>query len=1032
MKKTKSFYFLTIILLFLFITFGTPTQAAGSVDLGFNPQIQTVRYGAKNVTNLVELPDGKILASGNFNNYNGTPVGGLIRLNADASLDITFNNNGVNTGPSAYTILVLPSGKIMIQGSITFTDGTNYSNKIIRLNANGTLDNSFNFSNTSAIYQIITDADGRVVIFGFTQVVVNGATVIKQIVRLNDNGSLDPSFNTELGTTSVEKIAAQNNKILFVNYDNSLNQYRLFRLNDDGSMDTSFNLTLAGGFNIVDVKKSGENKILVLSSKRLARYNENGGVDSDFQIALNFVSESPRKILLQSDGRITIAYSSSTPSGMKVVRLLPQGSFDPNFTPYLYPYDQTPGYALQSDGGILIADGTNTGFTNRFTRLLPNGSVDLSFNPEGTGFQTVIPGKIRAISASAGEKVLVGGDFDKINGVTQRKIARLNSDSSLDTSFQLNLSSTGNYFSELSDIYHFAIQSDGKIIVSGLFTYFVNSVQKNNLVRLNANGSIDPAFDLSVNIVDNFYFSNLGKNKPLITTNGKVLVGTTRPGGSTAVKTPLQLTGTGSNDNSFNSTIFNTISLVSIFDVALQPDGKILIAGKTDNGAVTGAVQKGFIARLNSDGTTDQSFQIFELADRNIFALNLLPSGQIIGVSRTNLQSTVFRLNSNGNPDNSFNSGTGANGNINAVAVLPDGKLLIGGAFTSYHNQVRRNLAMLQANGTLDVNIGSPNREVFCITIDSRGRVLIGGEFTLINPEAQSFGLIIYAEQPIPRSYLARLIVPSSLTTGRTHYDYDGDGKSDISVFRPATGTWYLQQSTVGFAGVQFGIASDKIVPADYDGDGKTDVAVYRSGTWYLLRSQLGFTGIQFGAADDIPAPADYDGDGRADLAVFRPSNGTWYLNRSQLGFTGIQFGQAGDKPVVADYDGDGRADLTVNRAGTWYIQRSQLGFFGTQFGNADDKLVPADYDGDGKTDVAVFRPSNGTWYLQQSSTGFAAIQFGATGDLPSAADYDGDGKADVAVYRNGIWYLNRTTQGFTGIGFGAMGDQPVPNAFVP
>ncbi|MCA1623557.1 MAG: VCBS repeat domain-containing M23 family metallopeptidase [Acidobacteria bacterium] len=281
---------------------------------------------------------------------------------------------------------------------------------------------------------------------------------------------------------------------------------------------------------------------------------------------------------------------------------------------------------------------------------------------------------------------------------------------------------------------------------------------------------------------------------------------------------------------------------------------------------------------------------------------------------------------------------------------------------------------------------------------------------------------VVYESKTYEHTFLVR----------STPFDFDGDSKSDVSVFRPENGAWYLNQSANGFTGVSFGQNGDKIVPADYDGDGKTDVAVFRNGTWYLNRSQLGFIGIAFGEATDIPVPEDYDGDGKADIAVFRPSTGVWYLNRSTLGFTGIAFGQAGDKPVAADYDGDGKADIAVYRNGTWYLQRSKDGFTGVAFGEAADKPVPADYDGDGKTDIAVFRPSNGTWYLLRTRDGFTGIQFGLGTDKPVPADYDGDGKADLAVYRDGTWYIQRSQLGFTGVAFGAATDKPAPNAFIP
>ena len=272
--------------------------------------------------------------------------------------------------------------------------------------------------------------------------------------------------------------------------------------------------------------------------------------------------------------------------------------------------------------------------------------------------------------------------------------------------------------------------------------------------------------------------------------------------------------------------------------------------------------------------------------------------------------------------------------------------------------------------------------------------------------------------------------------------DFDGDGRSDTAVFRPPTGTWYMQMSQDGTTGVQFGAAADKIVPADLDGDGKTDVAVYRpsTGIWYVLNSSNNvLTYSVFGLPEDLPVPADYDGDGKADIAVFRPSTGTWYRRNSGDGtFAAVQFGTAGDKPTVGDFDGDGLSDIGVFRpsTGVWYRVSSSNGAFSAEaFGLSTDVTVPADYDGDGKADLAVFRPSNGYWYIKNSSnSSVAAIQFGQLDDIPAPADFDGDGKADVTVFRpaTGIWYRQNSWDGsFSGAQFGTNGDRPTQSALI-
>ncbi len=270
--------------------------------------------------------------------------------------------------------------------------------------------------------------------------------------------------------------------------------------------------------------------------------------------------------------------------------------------------------------------------------------------------------------------------------------------------------------------------------------------------------------------------------------------------------------------------------------------------------------------------------------------------------------------------------------------------------------------------------------------------------------------------------------------------DFDGDGKSDISVYRPDAGSWYILNSANGaFNQINFGNASDVLAPGDFDGDGKTDAAVFRAseGVWYIRQKAGFFSAKQFGANGDVPVAADYNGDGKTDVAVFRPSNGVWYIaNSDSLGtFNFVQFGQTGDKPVPADFDGDGKTDIAVFRpsSGSWFVLKSSdNSFYGTQFGAGGDVPTPGDFDGDGKADFAVFR--NGVWYLLKTTEGFSAVQFGASGDLPTVGDFDGDNKTDIAVYRpsSGAWYLLQSQSGFSAIGFGVLTDKPIPNAYLP
>jgi len=262
----------------------------------------------------------------------------------------------------------------------------------------------------------------------------------------------------------------------------------------------------------------------------------------------------------------------------------------------------------------------------------------------------------------------------------------------------------------------------------------------------------------------------------------------------------------------------------------------------------------------------------------------------------------------------------------------------------------------------------------------------------------------------------------------RAAFDFDGDGKSDPTIFRPATATWWYAASSANGAqrAAQFGLTGDQLVAADYDGDGTTDYATYRKGIWHIMGSTSGYRAEQFGMTTedsrDIPQTGDFDGDGKADLGIYRPSTGVWYMMTSRDGFSAVRFGLDGDKPVAADFDGDRKTDAAVYRAGVWHILGSRDGYTSFKFGLGTeiDTPVAADYDGDGKADAAVFR-NDGVWHLLRSRDGYASYAFGLRGDVPTPADYNGDGKTDLAVFRSGVWHMLSSGQGEAGQSYSSM-----------
>ena len=262
--------------------------------------------------------------------------------------------------------------------------------------------------------------------------------------------------------------------------------------------------------------------------------------------------------------------------------------------------------------------------------------------------------------------------------------------------------------------------------------------------------------------------------------------------------------------------------------------------------------------------------------------------------------------------------------------------------------------------------------------------------------------------------------------------DFTGSGSADIALYRPASGTWYINGEPSSTA---YGTGTDVPVPGDYLGNGKTQIAVYRPGTgggnsiWYIDQGTTSQV-VQWGTQGDIPVPGDYLGSGQTQVAVYRPgtagSASIWYIQ----GEAPIAYGTAGDIPVPGDYLGNGKTQIAVFRpaTGTWYIDGGPT----VVYGGTGDIPVQGDYLGNGSDQIAVYRPGsnggNSTWYIDEGTTS-EVVPWGTSADVPVPADYLGNGKIQIAVYRPGtagsasIWYID----GIAGsTAYGTAGDVPV------
>jgi uncharacterized delta-60 repeat protein len=766
--------FILVCLTFISIVPKNLKAQSGQLDATFNPLDNgfNVTNGAnKDVKAIALQADGKIIIGGNFTSFNGTAVNRIARLNTDGTLDAGFNAGGSGVDSTVTEILIQADGKIIVGGFFnSFNEVA--APYLIRLNTDGSKDAGFNTGTgpNGYVNAISMDANGKILAGGkFTG--FNGVAA-NNLVRLNANGSKDAVF-TGSALNSVNDIAIQTDGKILVGINNDgtgLITNFLRRLTTLGAADPTFNVGQSGANNSVKaLRVLADGKILVGGDfsafndfpSNFTRINQDGSLDAGFENTNGLFYGGIKALTVQADGKILVGYGEykdiygGITEGSKLARLNADGTADASFHHDFYPElnENVFTVLVQPDGKILVGEtfinhwgGSNSRYLIHDAGLVSPGMRDFRinrYNADGSRDQqfgniaslTGPNRNVLAVVAQPDGKVVIGGSFFSYNGSVSNYIARLNVDGSKDLGF--NAGGTG-FDKRVNAL---AIQPDGKIIVAGVFTSY-NSTPVHALIRLNTDGSKDASF--------NYIGSNDGNEYTslCLQPDGKILVG--------AMNKMFRVNSDGSPDNTYNTVVsaIYGVFFPYVYSISLQPDGKILVGGYFSR--LGGARYLQNIARLNADGSKDESFAPFDPNDDNVFGgangtvktITSQPDGKILfgglftsffSGTTNSTQNYISRVSATGVVDASFNAGgTGPDAAVNAIVVQPNGKILIAGNFTSYNSIAVNGLARLNADGTLDTDFnpgGTGSNDVINnINFETSGRKFyISGNFTSYN-----------------------------------------------------------------------------------------------------------------------------------------------------------------------------------------------------------------------------------------------------------------------------------------------------------
>ncbi len=691
-------------------------------------------------------------------------------------------------------IALAADGGSYIGGDFTMTRGIS-RNRIARLHADGRVDTNFNVGSGAdgTVNAVAVQPDGKVLIGGsFTS--VNGIPR-RGVARLHSDGRVDLTFLPGSGANDAVlalSVLPDGNLLIGGRFTtvNGLQSNGVARLDAQGRFDSTYRYAAADGTRVISFAPQSDGKVIIGGSfatvggqlrRGVARLEADGSLDREFNPGSGANLEV-RAVAVDQDGNVLIAGRFTALNNIwrnSIARLRNDGSLDSTFDPGTGPSGMLHTLIPQADGKVIIGGQFSTvnGISRSFVaRLHGNGTLDSSFGPGTPPSRSVF-----AMAQQADGKLLIGGSFAAVGETPRARIARLNRDGTLDFTFNRTVGTN-------QSVTSMTLQPDGKVLISGQFIY-VNDMAINRIARLHTDGTLDRGFD-----------PGSGLNWPAIAMalqpDGKVLIG----GGFTSVNATAmnrisRLMSDGTLDRAFDP---GSGADATVRSIALQPDGKVLIGGSftTVNGTTIGR-----IARLHSDGSLDASFiprvDISEGVLTSVSSLALQPDGRVLIVSDFTQEdgmiiAGVARLETDGALDHSFGFARVAGGRtlatIYSMVLQADGRVVIAGQFSNVKDVTRHGIARLNGDGSVDNTFTAglyPDAPVDRVALHADGRLVIAGRFLSVASEPRSGLARLHNDGSLDREF----IPPVGLGQSVSAIALEADG--DVLIgggFAPLTG----------------------------------------------------------------------------------------------------------------------------------------------------------------------------------------------------------------------------------------------------